>query len=189
LLYRKHVVSGQDYVTELIDHFERRILLPVPVFITGVEAHIIVRDYLTSDCEIDARARDHRVYGSYRPRKSTNVDATVNTIGFPLVGGPACSMAGGRAAGVAQRILRSMNIPYIVSLPLLIQDIESWQTSGIAGLQSAVLYALPELDGAIDTIPLGGLVGDRVKLLPNRLDRLTGHQRFSLRQIVSLSFL
>jgi magnesium chelatase subunit H len=37
-----------------------------------------------------------------------------------------------------------------------------------------VLYALPELDGAIDTIPLGGLVGDPVKLLPARLDRLTG---------------
>jgi magnesium chelatase subunit H len=82
-----------------------------------------------------------------------------------------------------------MNIPYIVSLPLLIQDIESWQTSGIAGLQSAVLYAFPELDRAIHTIPLGDLVGDRVELLPNRLDRLTGHQSFSLRQIVSLSFL
>jgi magnesium chelatase subunit H len=72
---------------------------------------------------------------------------------------------------------------------LLIHDNESWQTSGIAGLQSAVLYALSEFDGALDTIPLVGLVGDRLKLLPDRLDRLTGHQSFSLRQIVSLSFL
>jgi magnesium chelatase subunit H len=37
-----------------------------------------------------------------------------------------------------------------------------------------VLYALPEVDGDIDTIPLGGLVGDPVKLLPARIDRLTG---------------
>ena len=34
----------------------------------------------------------------------------------------------------------------------------SWSRDGIAGLQSVVLYSLPELDGAIDTVPLGGLV-------------------------------
>lgn len=27
---------------------------------------------------------------------------------------------------------------------------------GFPGLQSVVLYSLPELDGAIDTVPLGG---------------------------------
>ena len=35
-----------------------------------------------------------------------------------------------------------------------------------------VLYALPELDGAIDTVPLGGLVGDDIFLIPERVDRL-----------------
>ena len=29
--------------------------------------------------------------------------------------------------------------------------------AGIGGLQGVVLYALPELDGAIDAVPLGGL--------------------------------
>ena len=43
---------------------------------------------------------------------------------------------------------------------------------GIAGLQSVVLYSLPELDGAIDTIPLGGLVGDSIYLIPERCHRL-----------------
>ena len=38
------------------------------------------------------------------------------------------------------------------------QDMASWSRDGIAGLQSVVLYSLPELDGAIDTVPLGGLV-------------------------------
>ncbi|MEY3827427.1 MAG: hypothetical protein RLZZ148_2246, partial [Cyanobacteriota bacterium] len=37
-----------------------------------------------------------------------------------------------------------------------------------------VLYALPELDGAIDTIPLGGLVGEDIYLIPERVKRLTG---------------
>jgi hypothetical protein len=38
--------------------------------------------------------------------------------------------------------------------------------------QSVVLYALPELDGAIDTVPLGGLVGDDIHLVPERVQRM-----------------
>jgi magnesium chelatase subunit H len=78
------------------------------------------------------------------------VDAIVSTIGFPLVGGPAGSMEAGRREEVAQRILRAKNVPYLVSAPLLIQDLHSWTRQGIGGLQSVVLFALPELDGAID---------------------------------------
>lgn len=53
-----------------------------------------------------------------------------------------------------------------------VQDMASWMRDGIAGLQSVVLYSLPELDGAIDTIPLGGLVGDSIYLIPERCHRL-----------------
>merc|ERR1719316_313833 len=84
------------------------------------------------------------------------VDAVVNTIGFPLVGGPAGTMEGGRQADVAKNILAAKNVPYIVAAPLLIQDIASWVQDGVQGLQSVVLYALPELDGAIDAVTLGG---------------------------------
>ena len=48
----------------------------------------------------------------------------------------------------------------------------SWTRDGIAGLQSVVLYSLPELDGAIDTIPLGGLVNNDIFLVPERVRRL-----------------
>ena len=48
----------------------------------------------------------------------------------------------------------------------------SWTRDGIAGLQSVVLYSLPELDGAIDSIPLGGLVSNNIYLVPERVDRL-----------------
>ena len=44
----------------------------------------------------------------------------------------------------------------------------------MGGLQSVVLYALPELDGAIDPVPLGGLVGEDIYLVPERVKRLTG---------------
>ena len=52
------------------------------------------------------------------------------------------------------------------------QDMASWTRDGIAGLQSVVLYSLPELDGAIDSIPLGGLVSNDIYLVPERVDRL-----------------
>jgi magnesium chelatase subunit H len=47
-----------------------------------------------------------------------------------------------------------------------------------------VLYALPELDGAIDTVSLGGLVGENIYLIPERVKRLTGRvkQWISLRK-------
>ena len=40
------------------------------------------------------------------------------------------------------------------------------------GLQQVVLYALPELDGAVDTVVLGGLEGDEIRLDPERVDKL-----------------
>ena len=43
------------------------------------------------------------------------------TIGFPLVGGPAGSMEGGRQIEVSKEILMSKNVPYFVAAPLLIQ--------------------------------------------------------------------
>jgi magnesium chelatase subunit H len=83
-------------------------------------------------------------------------------------------MEAGRQVEVAKRILTAKNVPYFVAAPLLIQDIHSWTRQGIGGLQSVVLYELPELDGAIDPVPLGGLVGEDIYLVPERVKRLTG---------------
>ena len=165
LLYRKHVITAQPYIPQLIRAFEAAQLVPLPVFINGVEGHIAVRDWMTSATE-QARTRS--------TGQAVRVDAIVSTLGFPLVGGPAGSMEAGRREEVAQRILRAKDVPYVVAAPLLIQDLHSWTRQGIGGLQSVVLFALPELDGAIDPVPLGGLVGDRIYLIPERLRRLTG---------------
>lgn len=35
-----------------------------------------------------------------------------------------------------------------------------------------MLYSLPELDGAIDTVPLGGLVGNNIYLVPERVQKM-----------------
>lgn len=42
-------------------------------------------------------------------------------VGFPLVGGPAGTMEGGRQSEIAKAILSTKNVPYVVAAPLLIQ--------------------------------------------------------------------
>ncbi|ASC69257.1 Magnesium chelatase ChlH subunit [Halomicronema hongdechloris C2206] len=180
LLYRKHVITKQPYIPQLIQAFEAAGLVPLPIFINGVEGHVAVRDWLTSAYEQSQR-RQGQIDIPSLADEAGQVDAIVSTIGFPLVGGPAGSMEAGRQVAVATRILRAKNVPYCVAAPLLIQDIHSWTRQGVAGLQSVVLYALPELDGAIDTVPLGGLVGDRIYLVPERLQRLTQRVRAWIR--------
>ncbi|MEH1774136.1 magnesium chelatase subunit H [Nostoc sp.] len=173
LLYRKHVITKQPYIPQLIRSFEKAGLTPLPIFINGVEGHVAVRDLMTTDYEIQQRQLGNIETASLSS-EAVKVDAIVSTIGFPLVGGPAGSMEAGRQIEVAKRILTAKNVPYIVAAPLLIQDISSWTRQGIGGLQSVVLYALPELDGAIDTVPLGGLVGENIYLVPERVQRLIG---------------
>lgn len=173
LLYRKHVITEQRYINDLITMLEAQGILPVPIFINGVEAHTIVRDLLTSTHEIEGVADGTIVRDStYQSSKATRVDAIVSTIGFPLVGGPAGSMEAGRNVEVAETLLRNMNVPYIIASPLLLQSIPQWKKDGVLGLQSVVLYSLPELDGAIDTVVLGGLVGDKIALVPERVRKL-----------------
>ncbi|PIG93466.1 magnesium chelatase subunit H [Gloeocapsopsis sp. IPPAS B-1203] len=183
LLYRKHVITRQPYIPQLIRRFEDAGLIPLPIFINGVEGHVAVRDWMTTAYETAQRQSGHIETPSLSP-EAVEVDAIVSTIGFPLVGGPAGSMEAGRQVEVAKRILSAKNVPYIVAAPLLIQDIHSWTRQGVGGLQSVVLYALPELDGAIDPVPLGGLVGEKIYLVPERVERLIGRVKkwIALRQ-------
>jgi len=78
---------------------------------------------------------------------------------FCFVFFPSCASGGQEHPG-------AKDIPYLVSGPLLIQDIASWRRSGVQGLQSVVLYALPELDGAIDTVPWGAGGGRHTPGIP-----------------------
>jgi magnesium chelatase subunit H len=162
------VITEQPYLADLVRALEDSGVKPIPIFINGVEAHAIVRDLLTTEHEQRRRKDGIVEIDSLKPDACV-VDAVVSTVGFPLVGGPAGSMEAGRQAEVAQAILTAKNVPYVVAAPLLIQDIKSWTESGVGGLQSTILYALPELDGAIDTVPLGGLCKDDIYLTRERV--------------------
>lgn len=90
--------------------------------ITGVEGHTVVRDLFTTEHEQQMRRRSI-LSGITLSEESAKIDVIVNTIGFPLVGGPAGSMEGGRQIEAAKEILQAKNVPYFVAAPLLIQGI------------------------------------------------------------------
>ncbi len=43
LLYRKHVITEQMYIGQLISNMEQQGVRPIPIFINGIEAHTVVR--------------------------------------------------------------------------------------------------------------------------------------------------
>ncbi|CAM9802386.1 unnamed protein product, partial [Hapterophycus canaliculatus] len=139
LLYRKHVITEQGYIPQMIRIMEKGGLLPVPIFINGVEAHTVVRDLLTSSHEQRRRAEGIIDTDTLSP-DCAQIDAVVNTIGFPLVGGPAGSMEAGRRVDVATNLLSAKDVPYIVAAPLLIQDLVGWRRDGVQGLQQVRMW-------------------------------------------------
>lgn len=173
LLYRKHVITDQPYLMDLITLMEQNGVCPIPIFINGVEGHTIVRDLLTSKHKSEGLKNGSiSKLDGFQVANAVSVDAIVSTIGFNLVGGPAGSMEAGRNVAVAEELLNQMNVPYLVASPLLLQNIDQWKQNGVLGLQSVVLYSLPELDGAIETVVLGGLDGDEIALVDERVCKL-----------------
>lgn len=50
LAARKHVITEQGYIPQLVRCFEEEGVRPVPIFINGIEAHTVVRSLLLLIC-------------------------------------------------------------------------------------------------------------------------------------------
>jgi len=150
LFFRKHLIIGHNYVTPVIRALEKEGLRVMPMAVTGVEGHVAVRDWMTE----------------------AGVDFLINLLGFGLVGGPAGSTKPGVLAKASNEILSKLDVGYSVSAPLLIQDIAQWKEKGVMPLEQLILYSLPELDGAIAPVVLGGVNGQGLEVLPDRAARL-----------------
>ncbi|NTW48671.1 MAG: magnesium chelatase subunit H [Chlorobiales bacterium] len=151
LFFRKHLLQEKGYIDDTVRALEKGGLYVYPVFVMGVEGHVVVRDWLTKE----------------------GIDLLINMMGFGLVGGPAGSTMPGTAAQAREEILGTLDVPYIVSQPLFMQDFNSWKSIGVAPMQTTITYSLPEMDGATCPIVLGALVDGRIETDPNRLDRIT----------------
>jgi magnesium chelatase subunit H len=84
------------------------------------------------------------------------VDALVSLTGFSLVGGPAYN-----DSAAAVETLSALDVPYIAAHPLEFQTISQWQASsgGLGPVETTMLIALPEIDGASNPTVFAGREG------------------------------
>lgn len=149
LAFRKHIVQRQRYLTELVRALEAAGLDVLPVMVSGIEAHVAVREWLAKQ----------------------PIDLLMSTMGFPLVGGPAGSTSPGKYHQTASDLLAALDVPYMIVQPLQMQDEASWHASGVAPMQAVIMYDLPEMDGSIAPVALGAIRGQEIVAAPDRLAR------------------
>jgi magnesium chelatase subunit H len=77
----------------------------------------------------------------------------VSLTGFSLIGGPAYN-----DSKAAEELLARLDVPYIAAQAVEFQSIESWEASdgGLMPLETTMMVAIPELDGATGPIVIGG---------------------------------
>lgn len=151
LSFRAHILTGTQYHNDLVHALEAGGLRVLPIFVMGIESHIVVREWLNN----------------------LGVDMLISTMGFPLVGGPAGSTKAGLTANVARELLGKLDVPYMIATPLFVQDEDNWRANGVGPLQATMMYALPEMDGAVAPVVLGGMRGSEVGVVADRLERVT----------------
>jgi len=156
LLLRSYILSGDTaHYDAVIAAFEARGINVVPVFASGLDNRPAIETFLSGG------------------KTGVEIDALVSLTGFSLVGGPAFSDT--KAAAQALEVL---DVPYVSAYISEFQSLEQWQASGsgLTPLETTLMVAIPELDGATGSVLFGGRsqnAGDR-KLLPEagRVDAL-----------------
>jgi len=135
LLMRSYVLAGNaDHYNGVITALEARGLSVIPAFATGLDVRPAIDAFFMRDG---------------RPV----IDALVSLTGFSLVGGPAYN-----DAKSAEDILARLDVPYIASHPVEFQTLEQWGGSqrGLLPVESTIMVAIPELDGATGSMVFGG---------------------------------
>jgi magnesium chelatase subunit H len=93
----------------------------------------------------------------FRDGQGAQIDALVSLTGFSLVGGPAYN---DNAAAI--EVLQDLDIPYIAAHPLEFQTLGQWADAaqGLGPIETTMLIALPELDGATNPTVYAGRHGE-----------------------------
>jgi len=135
LLLRSYVLADDaGHYDGVIRALENRGLNVIPAFASGLDGRPAIERYFLDD-------------------GAPCVDAVVSLAGFSLVGGPAYN-----DAKAAEKMLAELDVPYVSAQPLEFQTLETWGASatGLSPVESTIMVAIPELDGAIAPIVFGG---------------------------------
>ncbi len=138
LLLRSYLLSGNaKHYDGVIAALESKGLEVVPAFAAGLDARPAINEYFM---------RDGRA----------TVDAVVSLTGFSLVGGPAYN-----DAKAAEEVLAQLDVPYVAAHPVEFQTLDQWGGSerGLLPVESTIMVAIPELDGATNPTVFGGRGG------------------------------
>jgi magnesium chelatase subunit H len=138
LVLRSYVLAGNTgHYDGVIAALEAKGLRVVPAFASGLDARPAIEKFFLKD-------------------GVPTIDALVSLTGFSLVGGPAYN-----DARAAEEILATLDVPYLAGHPVEFQTIEQWGASdrGLLPVETTIMIAIPELDGATGPMPFGGRVG------------------------------
>jgi magnesium chelatase subunit H len=138
LLLRSYLVSGNSgHYDPVIAALEAHGLQVVPAFAAGLDARPAIDTYFIKNNEV-------------------TVDAVISLTGFSLVGGPAYN-----DAKAAEEVLAKLDVPYIAAHPVEFQTLTQWGGSdrGLMPVESTIMVAIPELDGATQPMVYGGRPG------------------------------
>jgi magnesium chelatase subunit H len=135
LLMRSYPLAGNSgHYDGVIRALEARGLNVIPAFACGLDSRPAVEKFFMKDGK-------------------ACVDAVVSLTGFSLVGGPAYN-----DARAAEETLAQLDVPYIAAHPVEFQTLEQWASSerGLHPVESTIMVAIPELDGATSPMVFGG---------------------------------
>jgi magnesium chelatase subunit H len=138
LLLRSYLLSNNaGHYDGVIAALEARGLRVIPAFAAGLDSRPAIEAFFVKD--------GHVV-----------VDAVVSLTGFSLVGGPAYN-----DSKAAADVLAQLDVPYLAANPVEFQTLDQWGGSdrGLLPVESTIMVAIPELDGATGPMVFGGRPG------------------------------
>lgn len=137
LMLRSYILASDTaHYDAVIAAFEARGIACIPAFAGGLDGRpAIDRFFRTS---------------------GRHVDALVSLTGFSLVGGPAYN-----DSPAAVEALSALDVPYVAAHPLEFQTLGQWAdaATGLGPIETTMLIALPEIDGATNPTVFAGRLG------------------------------
>ncbi|MDJ0908155.1 MAG: magnesium chelatase subunit H [Woeseiaceae bacterium] len=128
LVMRSYILGGNArHYDAVIEQLESLGLRVIPAYASGLDSRPAIERFFMKD------------------GKAT-VDAVLSLTGFSLVGGPAYN-----DANAAEDMLAELDVPYVSAHSTEFQSLESWEgsSSGLLPVETTLMVAIPELDGAI----------------------------------------
>ncbi|KQT88841.1 magnesium chelatase subunit H [Methylobacterium sp. Leaf466] len=132
---RSYMLAGNAaHYDGVIAALEARGLRVITAFASGLDSRPAIERYFLKD-------------------GVATIDAMVSLTGFSLVGGPAYN-----DARAAEEILAAVDVPYVAAYPAELQTLEQWGASerGLLPVETTIMVAIPELDGATGSMLFGG---------------------------------